>query len=97
MAETWATEIGSQVAAGKNVMVLYPFKAQKTYWPSMHQIMSMICNIGGIDEKKDTVMHFGDMDGEEKARVLSDLNTNYRKRVIITNTAVTAGVDFTVR
>jgi hypothetical protein len=78
-------------------MVFYPFKAQKTYWPSMHQITSTICNIGGIDEKKNTVMHFGDMDGKEKALVLINLNTHWRKRVVITNITVTAGVDFTVR
>jgi hypothetical protein len=29
--KTWATEIGTRVAAGNNVMVFYPFKAQKTY------------------------------------------------------------------
>jgi hypothetical protein len=87
-------EIGKQIAAGKNVMVFYSFKVEKMYWPSMHQIMSTICHHGGIDEDKDTVMHYGDMDGAEKALILNDLNKHWRKRVVMTNSAVTAGVDF---
>jgi len=93
--KNWAVAIGKQVAAGKNGMVFYPFKVEKRYWPSMHQIMSTTCNHGGIDENKDTIMHYGDMDGEEKALIVSDLNMHQRKRVVMTNAAVTAGVGFT--
>ena len=92
----WATHIGQQVAKGKKVMVFYPFKNEKLSWPSMAQIMDQICKVGGIDRDSDTVMHFGDMDKKQKATILSDINTHWRKRVVMTNSAVTAGVDFTV-
>ena len=36
------------------------------------------------------------MDGAEKKRILSDINTNWKVRVVMTNLAVTAGVDFNV-
>jgi len=62
----------------------------------MHQIMQIICENGGFDEEKDTVKHFGDMDGETKARILSDINRHWRKQVVMTNAAVTAGLDFNV-
>jgi hypothetical protein len=57
----------------------------------------MICKIGGIDEEKGTVKHFGDMDGETKALVLIDINRHWRKRVVMTNASVTAGLDFTMK
>jgi hypothetical protein len=47
--------------------------------------MPLICNIGEIDEKKDTVKHYGDMDDEKKALILSDINIHSRKRVFMTN------------
>ena len=90
----WALEIGTEVARGKNVMVFYPFKRENAYWLDMHQILSLICSAGGIDEAKDTVKHFGEMDGKEKARILSGINLHWKKRVVLTNAAVTAGLDF---
>ena len=92
----WATDIGKQVAGGKNVMVFYPFKVEKFSWPSMDQIMKQICKSAGIDQASETLMHFGNMDKKERATILSDLNTHWQKRVVMTNSAVTAGVDFTV-
>ncbi len=50
---------------------------------------------GGTD-LSDTVTHYGDMDNVEKKRVLSNIDENWKVRVVMTNTAVTAGVDFTV-
>ena len=44
----------------------------------------------------DTVMHYGGLDGAEKKRILSDINIHWKVRVVMTNTAVTAGVDFNV-
>ena len=90
----WALEIGTEVATGKNVMVFYPFKRENPYWLDMHQILSLICSAGGIDEETDIVKHFGEMDGEEKARVLIDINRHWKKRVVMTNAAVTACLVF---
>jgi hypothetical protein len=55
-------DIGRQVAAEKNVMVFYPFKKESKPWPSMFQIMNIICDEGDIDKEKDTAMHYGGMD-----------------------------------
>ncbi len=44
----------------------------------------------------DTVMHFGGMDGNEKKRIPSDINTHWKVRVVMTNSAVTADVDFNI-
>jgi hypothetical protein len=93
--KAWAADIGAQVATGKNVMVFYPFKHEKPIWPSMTQMMALICDEGGIDIS-DTVMHYGGMDSAEKNRILSNINENWKVRVVMTNTAVTAGVDFNV-
>ncbi len=50
----------------------------------------------GIDKEKDTVMHYGGMDKKWKALILSNVKLNWRKRVVMTNTVVTAGIDFDV-
>ena len=96
--KAWAASIGEQVRAGKNVMVFYQFRKEDKYnrWPSMKQMMEIICKVGGIDVTTDTVMHYGGMDGDEKKRILSDINTHWKVRVVMTNSAVTAGVDFNV-
>jgi hypothetical protein len=59
-------------------------------------MMQIICDVGGIDMATDTVSHFGGMDGAEKNRILDDINTTWKVRVVMTNSAVTAGVDFNV-
>jgi hypothetical protein len=59
--------------------------------------MSTTCNVGGIDEDKNTVMYFDGMDGEEKLSILNDINTQWRKRVVMTNTEVNVGLDINVR
>jgi hypothetical protein len=94
--KAWAADIGAQVAAGKNVMVFHQFRNERDMWPSMKQMMQIICDVGGIDMATDTVMHFGGMDGADKKLILSDINTHWKVRVVMTNTAVTAGVDFNV-
>ncbi len=96
--KAWAASIGEQVLAGKNAMVFYHFRNEDKYnrWPSMKQMMEIICRMGGIDMATDTVMHYGGMDGAEKKRILSDINTQWKVRVVMTNSAVTAGVDFNV-
>jgi len=90
--KAWAADIGARVADGKNVMVFYPFKYEKAMWPSMTQMMALICDEGSIDIS-DTVMHYGGMDNAEKKRILSNINEIWKVRVDITNSAVTAGVD----
>jgi hypothetical protein len=77
-------------------MVFHQFRNERDMWPSMKQMMQIICDVGGIDMATDTVSHFGGMDGADKKLILSDINTHWKVRVVITNTAVTAGVDFTV-
>ena len=62
----------------------------------MKQMMEIICKVTGIDMTADTVMHYGGMDSDEKKRILSDINTHWKVRVVMTNSAVTAGVDFNV-
>ncbi len=73
--KSWAVEIGAQVAAGKNVMVFYPFTEEATSWPTMHQVMKLICDEGNIDAEADTVMHFGKMGCKAKTKILSKLTT----------------------
>jgi hypothetical protein len=92
---SWAMDIGRHVATGKNFMVFYPFKTEKASWPAMSRIVRIICTEGNIDAEKDTVMHFGGMDGKEKTLILSNLGIHWKKRVVLANSAVTAGVDFT--
>ena len=41
-------------------------------------------------------MHYGGMDNAEKKRILSNIKENWKVRVVMTNTAITAGVDFSV-
>jgi hypothetical protein len=94
--KVWTAYIGAQVKDGSNVVVFYPFKYEKDIWPSMMQIMDIICAVGGIDQTTDTVMHYGGMDGVEKKRMLSGIITHWKARVVMTNLAVTAGVDFNV-
>jgi len=96
--KAWAASIGEQVRSGKNVMVFHQFRKEDKYnrWPSMKQMMEIICKVGGIDMTTDTVMHYGGMDGDEKKRILSDINTHWKVRVVMTISAVTAGVDFNV-
>jgi hypothetical protein len=77
-------------------MVCYPFKRGTDFWLSNHHIMQIICEHRGIDAKKDTVKHFGHMDGETKAHILGDINRHWKKRFVMTNAAVTAGLDFNV-
>ena len=74
----WAADIGAQVAAGKIVMVFYQFRVEDKHnrWPSMKQMMQIICDVGGIDMVTGTVMHFGGMYGVEKKRILSDIKTH---------------------
>ncbi len=43
----------------------------------MRQMMETICKVEGIDMATDTVMYFGDMDSDEKKRILSDINTHW--------------------
>ena len=59
--------------------------------------MRTICHHGGIDVDTDTVMHYGGKDEEEKTRILGNIGQQWMKRVVMTNSAVTAGVDFTPR
>ena len=56
-------------------MVFYPFKHEKPMWPSMTQMMALICDEGGIDIS-DIVMHYGGMDNAEKKRILSNITEN---------------------
>jgi hypothetical protein len=76
--KAWAENINEQVHAGKNVMVFYQFRNDDRYkrWPSMKQILEIVCKVGGIDMATDTVMQYGGMDGHEKKRILSDINTH---------------------
>ena len=94
--KVWAANIGAQVKSGKNIMVFFQFRYETDNWPSMNQMMEVICAVGEIDMNTDTVMHNGGMDGVEKKRILADINMHWKKRVVMTNSAVTAGVDFNV-
>ena len=77
----WAMDIGARVAAGKNVMVFYPFvKEKENYWFSMRQLMAIICDYGNIDMESDTVMHCATMDDEIKLTVLGDITAQWQKR-----------------
>ena len=58
--------------------------------------MEMICKVEGIDMTIDSVMHYGEMDAAKKKWILSDINTHWNVHVVMTNTTVTAGVDFNV-
>ncbi len=68
--KVWAADIGAQVKRGKNVMVFFQFRYETAKWPSMNQMMEIICAVGEIDMNTDTVMHNGRMDGVEKKRIL---------------------------
>ncbi len=57
--------------------------------------MTLIRKQGGI-AISDTAMDYGGMDSAEKRCILSNINENWKARVVMTNTAVTAGVDFNV-
>jgi len=56
-------------------MAFYPFKHEKTMWPSMTQMMALIKDEGGIDIS-DTVMNYGGMDIAEKTRIIFNINEN---------------------
>ena len=94
--KVWAADIGAQVAAGKNVKIFHQFRIGDKYnrWPSMKKMLDIVCAMGGIDMTTDTVMHYDGMDGAEKKRILSDININWKIRVVMTITTITAGVDF---
>ena len=91
-----AYDIGRQVSAGKNVMIFYPFIKENANWPSTNHVMAAISAIGDIDEERDTVMHNNIMDGKDKKRVLPNIWIEWQKRVVMTNTSVTAGLNFDV-
>ncbi len=78
-------------------MVFHPFNHEKEIWPSMNQMMEIICAVGDIDMNTDTVMHYDGKEGTERKRILSDINSNLKVRVVMTISAVTAVVDFSVK
>ena len=65
--------------------------------PFIIQNVDIICNEGGTDKEKDTIMHYGGKGCKQKALIFSNLNIYWRKRVATTNTWVTVGDDFNVR
>ncbi len=88
--------IGRRVKAGENIMVFWQWVAECESWPSMNQVMAKICEVSGINQKEDTVMMWGSMDGKNRTKVYGDVRTGWLKRVVITNSCVTAGVNFDV-
>lgn len=96
--QRWATEIGLEVAAGKNVMVYHHF-INSTCWLTQKEVMKIICDVGGIDMERDTLMinRRSPKTDKEADEVLSNINAHFQKRVVMTNSRITAGVDFTVR
>ena len=77
-------------------MIFYPFIRENGNWLSMDQVMEAICAMGNIEREQDTIMNNGIMDNKIKQRVLSNIRVDWRKRVGMTNTSVTAGLNFDV-
>jgi hypothetical protein len=52
--------------------------------------------MGNIVQARDVVLCNPKMDGNEKKWVLSNIKTEWKSRVVMTNSSVTAGLDFDV-
>ena len=75
-------------------MVFYPFTEEAASWPTMPQVMKLICDEGNIDAEADTVMHFGKMDCAAKNKILVNINEHWQRMVVMTNNSATAGLNF---
>jgi len=93
--ENWKTSIVEKLKAGKNLFIFYPFKRNGETHTGIEQLAKIFSLAANIPESDYRTYH-GDT-SESLKRELGNVNDTWSKvRFVITNTAITVGVNFDV-
>lgn len=90
----WRHMIVQDIKDDKNLYVFYPFVNGTSNKESIEDLKMFIADNAKIDPNDDIITYYGSQDDKTK-ETLSEVNNLWdKKRVVITNNAITVGVNF---
>lgn len=91
--KTWVAEIGSQLKAGKNIFVFYPYKNSSAHHISMLQLVQTLSLVSGLPESD--FIHYNADQADNVKKTTQNVNEVWaKKKCVITNSCITVGVNF---